>query len=57
MKNIEIRVTDAHYKMLEGLARARNIEILELIEETVIEHLKESYAENYDMMLAAYRKG
>ena len=52
MKNIEIRVTDAHYKMLEGLAKSLNVEILELIEETLIEHLKESYAENYEMMLA-----
>ncbi len=55
MKEIKIRFNDAHYKMLLGIADADEVEVEELIENSIIEMLKK-IVKNYGKAYSEFRQ-
>ena len=55
MKEIQIRFNDAHYKMLSMLAKAKEIEIEELLEQYIIVMLKKNI-NDYEKLYAEYKR-
>ncbi len=55
MKEIKIRFNDAYYKMLLGIADADEVEVEELIEQSIIKMLKKS-VKDYDKVYSEFRQ-
>jgi hypothetical protein len=55
MREIKIRFNDAHHKMLSMLAKVKEIEIEELLEQYVIVMLKKN-THDYEKLYAEYKR-
>ena len=55
MKEIKIRFNDAHHKMLLGIADADEVEVEELIEQSIIKMLKKS-VKDYNRVYSEFRR-
>ena len=55
MKGIKIRFNDAHHKMLLGIADADEVEVEELIGQSIIKMLKKS-VKDYNRVYSEFRR-